>query len=183
MKNDNPYLNPTAVTVGTIRKHLLRLVGGFFTVIFTIALCMSITAPDMRQDWYVSVIVLVPSILLLRRGIRAGRNLGLARRYGEIFAQDQDGVVELAELAEQTGKPPERVMAELEELFHRGLFRDCRLQTGEKPGVVLSSLGQGEQYFTVVTCANCGAGNRMRYGSRGECEYCGSALLAPKSKR
>lgn len=125
-----------------------------------------------------SILGTAGGIFLFVRSLVTGRELQAARRYERLFSNDRDGVVTLAEMGRQTGKTPEAVTKELSALFQKNYFRDCVLEYGSEPRVVIADAMTDERGvgFVSVRCANCGAVTRMRAGSRGFCRYCGAPL-------
>ena len=120
--------------------------------------------------------MLVPSVLLLLNGIKNGTMAARAYRYNSIFMCDIDGTVTIDELAKQSGKPPFRVLSELEKLFDKGVFCDCTLQKQGLPCVILSGRENSKTSFVNVVCEKCNGTTRIRAGSSGKCEYCGNAI-------
>ena len=68
------------------------------------------------------MICLIPSVLLLVLGLKAGALIKLANRYNSIFECDRDGVVTISELTKQTGKENFKILSELELLIEKGFL-------------------------------------------------------------
>lgn len=168
------YLNETAISKIARKQKLRTIVGGVLTVFFGLSVILAAVgySPELRDGLLIYVILLIPSVLLLLLGIRAGRDIALARRYNGIFAADRDGVVHASELTGAAGKPEAHLSKELERLFRLGLFQGCTLEQGASPAVILAD----EKSFVVVDCPQCGASNRIRARTHAKCEYCGSAI-------
>ena len=84
---------------------------------------------ELRQGTVVYIMFLIPSVILLYRGIKIGRLTGVARRYNTIFAHDRDGIVTVRELSEQTGQDEKKIFAELEQCNRQIMMwsdRRCR---------------------------------------------------------
>ena len=165
------YLSRAVMGTAAIKKYLLTILGALLTAFFGIGLVLTLTDPSMRENLAVCAVFLVLSALILWRGVQAGRHMQLARRYQAIFAEDRDGMLSVEELVSQTGKSGQQIAKELEMLFRRGFFKDCSLQRSPL-GVRLSGGGKKQAVFLTVTCPHCGAGNRIRAGEQGFCEYC-----------
>ena len=82
----------------------------------------------MREGRTTYIVLLVPFALIFAAGIKNKRKLDLARRYDSIFMCDVNGTVTIDEISRQVGKPPFKVLSELEWFFRKGVFRDCTLQ-------------------------------------------------------
>ena len=132
----------------------------------------------LRDGLVTCVVMEVPFVLMFLAGLRNGRRAGLVRRYNLIFMCDMDGIVTLDELSRQMGKPAEKILSQLEWLFQRGLFCDCTLQMGGEPCVILSGKAGSRSSFVNVVCEKCNGTTRLRAGTSGKCEYCGSAISA-----
>ena len=124
------YISKIAIARLTLKKHIQMIIGGFFTAVFLFGIISGVTGYNekLRDNLITNIVMLVPSALLLINGIKNGRMAARAYRYNSIFMCDIDGTVTINELAKQSGKPPFKVLSELEKLFEKGVFRDCTLQ-------------------------------------------------------
>ena len=116
---------------------------------------------------------------LLYLGIRNRRNAEAAERFAAIFLGDKDGVVTLEELCRAVNLPSGKVLAMLNQLTRASLFQNCVLQSGGNcPCVVLSDAQLDTRHagFVNVQCPNCSGTTRIRFGTVGTCEYCGSPI-------
>lgn len=172
------YLSNDVLGRLIFKKNIQVVVGGFFTTFFVLGIIGGLMEDDKAfWDGLISgVILLLPFVLLFLSGIRNSRKIGLARRYNLIFLCDGDGTVTIHELANQIGKPPVKVLSQLEWLFQKGVFCDCTLQQGGEPCVILSGRTGSKTSFVNVVCEKCNGTTRMRAGTFGKCEYCGSAI-------
>lgn len=177
MNHRNPYLSAARETSSMIARPLLTISGGILTVFFGIGLVMTLTDPSMQGDIWVALLMLLPSLWLLWKGIRTGRDLELARRYAAIFAVDLNGALTAEELAAQSGRSGIRIEKELERLFHKGYFQGCSLK--KKPlSVLLTGTEKTGPRFVAVVCPHCGGTTRLPVGDEGRCDYCDSAIRA-----
>ena len=64
-------------------------------------------------------VLMIPSVIMLLKGIKAGRVADTVRRCETIFASDKDGIVTLDELTRHTGRPASRILKDLEIAFKR----------------------------------------------------------------
>lgn len=174
------YISKIAIARISLKKHIQMIIGGFFTVVFLYGLVAGLTgySEKLRDGFITYIIMLVPSVLLFVNGVKNGRNTGLARRYDSIFMCDNDGTVTIDELSKQTGKPPFKVLSELETLFQKGLFCDCTLQKQGMPCVILSGREDSKTSFVNIVCEKCNGTTRLRAGTSGRCEYCGNAITS-----
>ena len=174
------YLSLPTVARQERKKKALLIAGGLLTLFFGAGLVGGVlhASDGLREGIPVYLVFLVPSLLLLWRGVQAGRMTEAARRYETIFAADRDGVVTLAELTQQMGQPAEKVFAQLERLFRQGYFQNCTLQRGGEPSVRIASAVAGERRvgFLAVQCPRCGGTTQLRAGSQGVCAFCGGPL-------
>ena len=183
MKNYNTgsrYLSKKTLVKAGIRKRIMVISGGILTVLFAISVLMAImdSGNELRQHLMIYVALLIPSALLLYKGMKAGVLTELANRYNSIFECDRDGVVTISELTKQTGRATSKILSELEQLLEKGYLCNCSLQKTGQPCVILSdgTADKGGSGFVNVVCDVCGGTTRLRSGSSGRCEYCGSAL-------
>ena len=162
----------------SFKKNIQVVVGGFFTTFFVLGIIGGLMKDDqVFWDGLISgIIILLPFVLLFLSGIRNSRKIGLARRYNLIFMCDGDGTVTVHELANQIGKPSVKVLSQLEWLFRKGVFCDCTLQQGGEPCVILSGRTGSKTSFVNVVCEKCNGTTRLRAGTFGKCEYCGSPI-------
>ena len=170
------YISKTAIAKLTLKKHIQMIIGGFFTAVFLFGIISGVTGYNekLRDNLITNIVMIIPSALLLINGIKNGRMAGLALRYDSIFMCDNDGTVTVGELAKQAGKPPFKVLSELEVLFRKGVFRDCTLQKQGMPCVFLSGREGSKSSFVNVVCEKCNGTTKLRAGTSGKCEYCGN---------
>ena len=154
------------------------IIGGFFTAVFLFGIISGVTGynEELRDNLITNIVMVVPSALLLLNGIKNGRMAARAYRYNSIFMCDVDGTVTINELAKQSGKPPFKILSELEKLFDKGVFCDCTLQKQGMPCVILSGRENSKTSFVYIVCEKCNGTTRIRAGSSGKCEYCGNAI-------
>ena len=172
------YISKVGIARLTLKKHIQMIIGGFFTAVFLFGIISGVTGynENLRDNLITNIVMLVPSALLLINGIKNGRMAGRAYRYNSIFMCDIDGAVTIEELARQAGKMPFTVLSELEKLFEKGVFRDCTLQKQGMPCVILSGRADSKTSFVNVVCEKCNGVTRLRVGTHGKCEYCGSPI-------
>ena len=172
------YISNDVIGRLSFKKNIQVVVGGFFTTFFVLGIIGGLMKDDqVFWDGLISgIIILLPFVLLFLSGIRNSRKIGLARRYNLIFMCDGDGTVTVHELANQIGKPSVKVLSQLEWLFRKGVFCDCTLQQGGEPCVILSGRTGSKTSFVNVVCEKCNGTTRLRAGTFGKCEYCGSAI-------
>lgn len=177
------YISKIAIARLTIKKHIQIIIGGFFTAVFLFGIISGVTGynENLRDNLITNVVMIVPSALLLLNGIKNGRVAARAYRYNSIFMCDVDGTVTINELANQSGKPPFKVISELEKLFEKGVFCDCTLQKQGSPCVILSGREGSKTGFVNIVCEKCNGTTRIRAGSSGKCEYCGNAISSRNS--
>ena len=172
------YISKVAIARLTLKKHIQMIIGGFFTAVFLFGIISGVTGYNekLRENLITNIVMVVPSALLLLNGIKNGRMAGLAYRYNSIFMCDTDGTVTIDELAKQSGKPPFKVLSELEKLFQKGVFCECTLQKQGAPCVILSGREGSKTSFVDIVCEKCNGTTRIRVGSSGKCAYCGNAI-------
>ena len=190
MKHDsNRFLsNKGLIKIGA-RKKSQKIAGWILTLFFGFAVVAALTAKadeqSLRDGLGVYIGGLIPSAFLLFCGYRNAARLTAAERFADLFAADQDGHVTVEELSKATGKPGMKVMAQLSKLFNLGLFQNCTLQKGgDKPGVVISDaqIDRSVVGFVNVKCPNCTGTTRIRYGTVGKCDWCGSPIRGEESE-
>lgn len=146
---------------------------------------MALTDEELKDGLLIYVLFLIPSGLLWYKGIKLGKLMDLAKRYNSIFECDRDGTVTLSELTKQTGKPSGVMLSEIELLLSKGFLCGCTLQKKCNPCVILADgiADMEGAAFVNALCPVCGATTRIRSGSSGKCEYCGSPIGATADKQ
>ena len=179
-KGQYAYLSSSAMTASAVKKWLLLIPGGALTAFFGLGLLLVLTDSEYMDssDMTVCIGILIPSVLLLVLGLRAGRNRELARRYDGVFQRAASGLVEMSELMDQTGKSSGQVLKELELLFRKGFFPGCALRRGTEAAVLLPGAQRNAGRLITVSCPHCGGSTTLRAGLPGICEYCGSSISA-----
>ena len=179
MENRNGYLSAARVMRASLSRYILGIPGGVLTAFFLFGLILCFTDASLREDWWVALFMLLPSVWLLWTGVRSGRDLELARRYDAAFSADQDGILTPEKLTAHSGKSEAQLSAELDRLFRKGYFKGCTLQRKPLAVILTGTQRSGERYVT-VNCPHCGGPTRLRAGRSGKCEYCGSAIRDEK---
>ena len=177
-KGSGTYISGSAIARLALKKNMQVFAGGFLTVLFLNAIIVGLAGNNekLRSGFITYAIMLIPSVLLVLCGIKNARRAGIARRYDLIFMCDYDGTVTIEELARQTGKPSFKVLSELEWLFRKGVFRDCTLQKQGMPCVILTGRENSKTGFVNIVCKKCNGTTRLRIGTSGRCDYCGTAI-------
>lgn len=163
--------------MSAILRVVMTALGGLLSAIFGFGLILTFTDETMRENWWAALIILIPSVWMLWKGICAGRELALARLYQRAFLTDENGSMTLDELIKQSGRSGAQVGHELERLFRKGYFRGCTLRK-DPYAVLLTGSARTGELFASVLCPHCGGTTRLRAGSSGACAYCGSAIDA-----
>ena len=178
MRRDYRYLVTHRMLIQTAKKWIYLVLGGFWSFLFVVGLCMSLFGDDPTlKDAETRIIVLVMlavSGLVLWRGLLAAKVVSRGPLYDSIFQMDRDGFVSLQEMVRQTGKDPQQVLKELGLLFDRRCFTNCSFQRLENPGVFLGDALPDDTPagYVTVTCTACGATNRLKLGATGACRVC-----------
>lgn len=177
---ESGYLSKKTIGKAKIKRQILLIVGGILTVFFILSAMMAIAGVDesIRDSLMIYLVLLVPSVIILYCGIKLGTILGKANQYNAIFKCDQDGIITMTELTKQTGKASDQILLEVEDLLKRGYLCNCSLQVKGQPCVILSDgvITGDNAGFVRVICPKCGGTTKLRAGSSGICEYCGSSI-------
>ena len=183
--DDGTYISNDVLKKLSRRKKIQLFAGGFFGFFHVYGVIIGLMGTDeaLREDLLLNVFMAALFTLVILCGIRNSKRISLMHRYDSIFMCDVDGTVTIDEIARRTGKQPHQILLELEKLFNIGAFRDCTIQKEENPGVILSGRSGSETSFVAVVCENCSGTTRLRAGTSGKCEYCGSAISARKTHR
>lgn len=167
--NNNVWVGGTYISNNAIKrintKRLLQMgIGGFFLFLCLYGLIMGFIDQNgtLREGRMSYIVLLVPFALIFAAGIKNRRKVYLARRYDSIFMCDVNGTVTIDEISRQVGKPPFKVLSELEWFFRKGVFRDCTLQKQGMPCVILSGRADSKTSFVNVVCEKCNGVTRLR---------------------
>ena len=172
------YLFEGRLAIESIVSWTTIVLGAFGIIFFLVGLGLVFAGRvdgSLGENLTVVGIFLAMFLCLLYFGIRKRKRLNAVKMYGQLFRYDQDGYVTVKELQALSGLPREKIEHDLKLFFSKGYFKNCTLQSGGCPCVVLSATGDSSA-FMVVQCQSCGAANRIRIGMRGKCEYCGQPL-------
>ncbi len=182
MQRNYKYLLLRRMLVQQVKKWVYLVLGGFWTFLFAVGLCISLFGDDPAmkdmETRIIALVMLAISALVLWRGLLAAKVVALGPKYEAIFQMDRDGFVSLQELTRQTGREPQKVLKELNLLFDRSCFTNCSYQRLENPGVFLGDavLEDTAAGYVTVTCTACGATNRLKAGVTGACQVCGAPV-------
>ena len=177
------YVSYSALRSLSRKKNLQLIIGGCFSVssLLSVAIVFSGNSEIIREELVQDIIILLIFLLIFLLGIKNNKKLGTVRRYNSIFMCDADGTVTIDEISKQTGKPPHQILSELDKLFQEGVFYNCTLQKTGVPCVILLGEENNRTSFVDVVCDKCNGTTRLRLGSYGRCEYCGSAISSRKA--
>ena len=120
---------------------------------------------------------LIINALLFWHAINISRRIDAARRYETIFGSDEDGFVTIGEMSTMMQRPGRQIYKEVNMLFSKKFFINCRLERSGQPVVIIDNAMPGENVnsgvgFVICTCRNCGTQNRIRAGSMSKCYAC-----------
>ena len=172
------YLFEARLAIESIVSWVTIVLGAFGTLFSVVSLGLVFAGKvdgSLGENLAVVGIILAVFLFFLYFGIRKKKRLNAVKMYGQLFRYDQDGYVTVKELQSLSGLPREKIEHDLKLFFSKGYFKNCTLQSGECPCVILSATDDSSA-FMVVQCQSCGAANRIRIGMRGKCEYCGQPL-------
>lgn len=180
------YLDENLITKTEKTIKVQLILGGFMVfgslgVILDSVFNLGITEEKVALKLLpIYVVILLAFAYVLFRGIQNSMLVSAARTYSKIFLEDKDGIVTQEELCNGRHKESYAVKKELETLFKRLFLIKCSLSSdGNRFSVVLQNANVTENRgfdFIVVKCESCGASSRVRQGSSGRCDYCGSAI-------
>ena len=120
---------------------------------------------------------LIIDALIFWHGIRISRRIDAARRYETIFGSDEDGFVTIGEMSTMMQRPGRQIYNEINMLFRKKFFINCRFERSGQPVVIIDNAMPGENVnsgvgFVICTCRNCGTQNRIRAGVMSKCYAC-----------
>ena len=181
-KNEIRYKSRGVAAAQRGKSKFLMIFGAVFGFIWAFGAVGGIANyKDLREGLPLYILMLIPHVWMFWRGIVAGRLADAATQYESIFTTDRDGIVTMDELTKQRGKSPEAILKELDEIFKKGYFNNCTLQKGQNPCVIIRGAARDDERgigFVEVKCESCGGTTRIRAGSSGKCDYCGSPINA-----
>ncbi len=101
-----------------------------------------------------------------------------AYRISCVFEENEDGLLEIEEVAEQLKMKHYRFVVVFHRLVGKKLLQNCSVFPDDPTCIILAN----ERYdirakFNVYRCKNCGAPNTLRIGFEKECKYCGANIL------
>lgn len=164
------YLNPVKFWITCIVSGGVTLYFGF----------MGLLGLFIGHDTsFVAIFVIISTSWLIIAGISAWFFLDAIRAYriSRIFEENEDGLLEIQETAEQLKMKHYKFFAVFHRLVGKRLLRNCSVFSEDPTCIILAN----EKYdirakFTVERCKNCAAPNTLRIGFERECKYCGSKL-------
>lgn len=183
---DTRYLNQRKLAALRSRGKTQRVFGWILLATFVFGVVGFLTdgeADKLLKDLSAELIFVIGGGLLLFLGLRNKSRAEAAERFASIFSGDDNGVVTIEELTRATNQPSGKVLTMLNTLTRLGLFQNCVLESGgSQPRVVLSNaqFGTADAGYINVKCACCGGTTRIRFGTVGKCEYCGSPIRGDK---
>lgn len=164
------YLNPT-------KFWITSLVSGAVTLYFGVmALLGLVILGDGAESWgfvivFFWALIALISFLFFWDAIRA-------YRINSIFMRNEDGLLDIEELARRLKMKHYRFVVMFHRLIGKRLLRNCSVFSEDPTCIILAN----EKYdirakFSVCQCRNCGASNTLRIGFEKECKYCGAEIL------
>ena len=180
------YLNENIIWKNKAKAKVQMIIGA--TMIFFYSCGFLGIHEDNLPQYYIALIIslMMPAFYLIYCACIHFGNISRAQRYNEIFRNDKNGIITAHEMAEVMNMKYYDIFVELDKLFRRGYFVNCTLQLGRNPSVIINNAQVGDEKgtgFLQVICPKCGASTRIRANSRGNCEYCGSLIQAPRAQK
>ena len=115
--------------------------------------------------------IVVPGILLLRRGLLHGDAAHFATLCDPLFGQSEAPELSVEEIAQSLGMTPEKVKSLLLALQRQDALKNFYYNEGI---VRLTDSAHGDYAYRHTTCKHCGAPLTIKRGFVALCRYCGS---------
>lgn len=180
------YLNNDIVRKNRLKAKTQMIIGVSMVAFYSIGyLC--VFDGDLPQSYFALITALMmPAFYLIYCARNHYRYISKAEKYDKIFCKDKDGIITAHEMAEEMNMKYFDIFVELDKIFRKGYFVNCNLQLGRNPSVIINNAQVGDAKgtgFMQMVCPKCGASTRIRANSRGNCEYCGSVIQAPRVQK
>ena len=172
------YLDQNKLLRDMARAGRRRVVGLVLTALFGLGTVWGVIDYEgLRSGLDVYVFCLAVSLWVLVPAVQRRRRLKAAKAYEAAFSQSRRPELTLTELAAGLGRDSVAAMEkELRWLLDKGYLVNCGIVADGVEKVVLSGVPETRSEFIVIECPHCGAGNSLRRGAAGRCEYCGGAI-------
>ncbi|SNU09949.1 hypothetical protein SAMN06297422_1403 [Lachnospiraceae bacterium] len=186
MSEKKSYLNYVIIRKTRAKAKVQMIVGVSMLAFYAVGLLGVIQGQIERYQTALIIALMVPAFYLVWCACNHYGFIAKAERYDKIFCKDKNGIITAHEMAEEMNMKYFDMFVELEKIFRRGYFVNCTLQQGRNPSVIINNAQVGDAKgvgFMQMVCPKCGASTRIRANSRGNCEYCGSIIQAPRTQK
>ncbi len=171
------YLDKAKLLKGSAKARRQTIGGIALTAFFGFAVCGALAGEGKLQEHLsVYLFCLLASLLLLCSGFLSRRRLDSAQAYSAALSASRKSELLISELSGSVGKSSGQVSKELRWLIAKGYVTNCSFAVDGVEKVVLNNVPESRGEFIVVECPHCGAGNSIRRGASGRCEYCGGQI-------
>jgi hypothetical protein len=174
--------NSVAGAAQIVIGYILAIACAIFGIICILAIGLATST-----DIIVVIIFFALTALGISLIVRGKKRRELAKLFKEYTARlATDPLRSIDQLAAATGVAVETAKENILEMIDKGYFvntyvdfdRNCLvfLQEGASPESASTQQSESSVEYASVSCPGCGATNRIRKGTVGECEFCGNPL-------
>ena len=176
------FLNEKAIRGMQVRSTIQKVFGWILAVFNAIGGGGNLFDPDKRSEFWENLgfVILLFSIagMLLFLSYRNKRRAALARACASRLPPE-GGSVGVPALAQDLGKPAEKLYLLLDWMFKKRVLINCTLETDRETPCITVPGAPGTRSapeLVLIKCPHCDGLTRLPLGGLGRCEWCDSPL-------
>jgi len=175
---DTSKTKKPAVVESGIRGLILIIVGLIIVVLF-LFVAIEFSGEGEIPEMAISFILMIPGILLIRRGIRNKLRVRRFKQYVNFISVLS--ITSIDELAAKMGKSSQFVNKDLQTMINKGFFCNAKIDPFANEIIIGSGIVTHEDEISLdvaveLSCEACGARVIVAKGRQIICEYCGSLI-------
>ena len=124
-------------------------------------------------------VITVASIVFIILNVLKKNKLTKAERISNIFENDQDGTMTIAEIANAIHMPKAELEKNMLWFMNKGVLKNCRFDDKDTNRIHLTDVTNAKtNEFVLIHCQACGATVQTRPGQAVKCPSCGTFITA-----
>lgn len=174
------YQNKAKIGGNLIVFSIFLILCAFLSFIMFLDILLIVTnqVPSKEEDISIASVFFGGFLFLSIVCFRKIRNAFCAGKLNRFFEKDEDGLIEIAEIARHMHMKQQKCFSFFLDCVGKGLLKNCMVFP-EDPTYILLDNGKNTitEKYVVVHCNCCGAPSTLRIGFENTCKYCGAVVL------
>ena len=172
-----------------LKYDMERKAGKHFKIWLVVGIIFGLAAFGMISDYgkeefdmtllIISAGLTALSIIFIILNILKKNKITKAERISNVFENDQDGTMTIAEIANAVHMSKDKLEKDILWFMNKGILKNCRFDDKDTNRIHLTDVTNAKtNEFVLIHCQACGATVQTRPGQAVKCPSCGTFITA-----